>query len=585
MQKVVQYLEMYVQWLALALGLGFLGYMIWTYVYKNPASQEVQIGGQTYAVTPGNVDTLINNGPASQLEEQMSQKHDGFQIPVPPPTTLNINATTQPVEMSGLPPVDSWAYDIKASASGPKNNAMVQALPDLPPLKYVDQEPLRTVLLMNGANGQAIHQDQDSVTTFWSLPIKDLAQSFTTAFSGKLPQPQQLATFINVIVMRQEQLPNGDWTDAVQVALPPLPPGTSPQPEYPDVKDPQAAQKFTAYQTWAVPLHQWFVNAPYPPTAYARQDLTWQPLPQWIPYRAYAQAAEDAPLNSPAPQQPPPPPPRPQMGGGGFGGPFGGFAPPPGGRGGGPPPQIFAPPPVQQQQAPPPPTSQPTTPPVVVPPIPNLASIPPAGFNPTTQLAAGDMEVWFHDMTVVPGKVYRYQIKYVLLNPVYNLPARVANPALAADLGMSSPASGWSDAVTVPARTRFWCSAKPSANDPNNPRIGFVVYNWHDGQWQEKDYICSIGDEIGADEGAAGNFIAHWTVLADVRPEEGEGSRHYALIVADDGGDAQQRDVESDLKSLAYLKFKRDFDAQQAPSPQDQAQQPAAQIPMNGPPG
>ncbi|HUB25499.1 MAG TPA: hypothetical protein VL992_08705 [Tepidisphaeraceae bacterium] len=583
MQKVVQYLEMYVQWLALALGLGFLGYMAWTYVYKNPASQEVQIGPETVTVTPSNVDQLINNGPGSRLEDESHQSHAGFQIPVPPITAVNINPTTQPVELAGMSPVDAWPIDIKGNGTGPKNNALVQALPDLPALKYVDQEPLRTVLLINGSNGQTSHQDQDSVTTFWSLPIKDLAQSFTTAFGGKLPQPQQLATFINVIVMRQEQLPNGKWSDPVQVALPPLPPGTAPQPEYPSVKDPQATQKFSAYQQWAVPLHQWFVNAPYPAVAYTRQDLQWQPLAQWIPYRAYAQAAEDAPLNAPAPTPPPPPPPPRQMGGPEFGGPFGGFGGPPPGRGGGPPPQIFAPPPVQQQQAPPP-ASQPTTQPVIVPPIPQLAAVPPAGFNPTTQVAQGDMEIWFHDMTVVPGKVYRYQIRYVLLNPVYGLTARVANPALAADLGMASPFSSWSDSVIVPPRTRFWCSSKQPAGDPNNPRIAFIVYNWHDGQWQEKDYICGIGDEVGADEGAAGNFVARWTLLSDVRTE-GEGSRHYALLVSDDGGDAQQRDVDSDIKSLDYLKFKRDFDAQQALQPQDQSQQPAAQIPMNGPPG
>jgi hypothetical protein len=221
----------------------------------------------------------------------------------------------------------------------------------------------------------------------------------------------------------------------------------------------------------------------------------------------------------------------------------------------------------------------------VVPPIPQLQPCPPSAFDPATQAGQGDMGVWFHDMTVQPGKTYRYQVSYTLLNPVFGQPALTAKPELAGILGIDSPFSDFSDKVIVPLRTLFWCADKQPASGRNavEPQVKFNTFNWHDGLWQQKDYICSPGDEIGADESATGNFTSHFTVLEDLRNEAG--SRHTVLISPDDGGPAQERDVETDEKSLAYLKFKRDFDNQATQQQQDQTQQPAAQLPVNGPPG
>src|ERR1700722_19616557 len=240
MQKVVQFLEKYVQWCAVALGLAFLGYMGWAYIYKNPASQVTTIGTETVTATPGNVDRMIDDGPASKLDSAVRSQHPGFTIAVPKADGINVGPTTKPVEVASV--FDSWNFDLSTFApkNGGPGQVLVDVLPTLPALKYMDQEPLRTVLLITDANGNATHQDEDSVTTFWSLSVADLAKSFKDAFAGKLPEPQQLVQFIRAVVVRQELLPDGKWGPDEIVSPPPVPPGTSPQPEYPDLKDPKA---------------------------------------------------------------------------------------------------------------------------------------------------------------------------------------------------------------------------------------------------------------------------------------------------------------------------------------------------------
>jgi hypothetical protein len=565
MQKVVQFLEKYVQWLAIALGLAFLGFMGWSYVYKNPAAQVGQIGGQSVEVTPGDVDKKIDDETADTLERETRQQHPDFTIAVPRTDKIDIGPTTKPVEVAAF---DSWSFDLSnfAPMGGPQR-VVVVALPTLPPLAYVDQEPLRTVLLITPPNGNPIHQDEDSVTTFWSLPIADLAKAFKDSFAGRLPERLQMAQFIRATVVRQELMPDGQWGGDTVVAEAPLPPGTQPEPEYPKVTDPNAAVKFNTYLAWVNPLQTWVVNAADPPTAFPqRADLQWQPLAQWIPYRAEAQAAENTPVNQPLPPPiAPPAPPQQFQGGPGFGGPRPGGRPPGaifgGGEVGNSVQTMLQPSPQQQPAVP---ASQPTTnPTVVIPPIPQLQAVPAQGFNPTTSLAQGDMGLWFHDMNAEPGKTYRYKVRYTLYNPVFGQPNAAADPKMADNLGMDSPFSGWSDNVVVPPRVRFWCMGKqpPPVRGQIESQVGFSCYSWHDGLWQQKDYIDSAGDEIGADEGGAGNFLTHWTILEDLA---GFRAKHNVVIVPDDGGPAQLRDVDGDTKSMDYLRFKRDFDNQQS---------------------
>lgn len=209
MKKVVKILEQYVQWVAVVIGLGFLGYMGWVYVYNNPAAVQGTIHNVQTTVNPGDVDPLINDECAEPLETAM---HNNQTITFPPVAATNPPLGTSPTPLATTSAFDSFAFDVStrgaAGQAGPQ--VTVQALPTPPALKYVDQEPLRTVIQVNDPNGQPVNKDQDSVTTFWSVPVSDLAQVFKGAF-GNLPQPQQLSSFIRFDLVREEKMPDGTW--------------------------------------------------------------------------------------------------------------------------------------------------------------------------------------------------------------------------------------------------------------------------------------------------------------------------------------------------------------------------------------
>jgi hypothetical protein len=202
---------------------------------------------------------------------------------------------------------------------------------------------------------------------------------------------------------------------------------------------------------------------------------------------------------------------------------------------------------------------------VVIPPIPKLQLVPPNPFNPAT-LGGDDLELYFHDLTVEPGKTYRYKVIYTLYNPVFNQPTRVAkDQAKLADIyGIDSPASGWSEAITVDARTRFWLAAKQPGRATQD-QVSFTVFTWHGGNWQEKDYnAVAAGDEIGADEGDSGDFSTHWTLL-DLKAASGDDPQtRDVLVVPDDGGQTRERDSQSDTSSQEFKRFVTDFNAQGA---------------------
>lgn len=611
LMKLLKRLEDYVQWGILSLGVLFLAYICWTYIYLNPAAQPFP--GSAETATAGNVDKLIADGSGATLEQRIHEVHPEFQIPVHIDAAVDLSgATTRPVVAESQPVWDSWQVDLDKAI--PKLDigsfgGKVAALPALPALQYVDQEPLRTLLLVNGA-----HQDQDAVTTFWRLPVSDLAKAYRDALRA-LPQPKQTALIVRTVLIRQEQLPSGDWGNDTPIPLA-LPTTVAPPPPYP-----QAGQDASAYLAWVSdPTNQpWLVAPAFPTVAFdanSRPDLQWQDLGAWLNYRAkeqasaalpVADAAAAAPVTTPPAPTSPPAPAGPFAGGrGGFGGngsggsrqfsPGGG--PPPlgaghrhGGHGSGggaesaggaPPPAGGAEPPPEEPPQEPPPQEPPPAPanpfapaagggqtpeqlmpePAVnVPPVevPKLQAPPKGEFSPYAAVSGGDMELYFHDLTVEPGRTYRYKVQYTLLNPIYNDPNQ--DPKLASVFGIDSPESDWSSPVAVPSRTRFWCTARQPLG-LGDGEIAFSVFSWHDGMWQQKDCSASAGDEIGSSE--TGNFLTGWTLL-DVKTGRAGSVERFVLLTPDDGGAAQERSVLADAASQEYKHFMHDFNAQPKP--------------------
>jgi hypothetical protein len=619
MKKILNLLEKYVQWGTLAIGAAFLGWMIWSYIFVNPAAKSLNVGGgAAEIVTPGNVDHVIVEGPAAQLDGKIHVDNSAFQLPMPPEPKLDINnPTTQPLPAVALA-YDSWQLDLdKNGSNGPSPTAQVQGLPGIPPAHYLDNEPLRTILAVTDAAGNVTTHDQDAVTTFWSLPMADLANAYVAPFAAKLPPSQQRVYFAHADLVRQEQLADGSWGNDKIVADRIFNENSPPRPPYPAPDDPAAVAD--TYRNWLIlsPNQRSIVNADFPAvSAQNHPELQWQPLDAWVAFRAKQQAEEAAPIPSATPTTPITPNPVPlnprpivqpqpqqlqqQQQPGSFGGQHAyGLRQVTGsgmltirsgsngqwqmvGPAGGAPLQPITPvrPPSEPVFGAAPataPSAAATPAPVqfTVPTLPKLQLVPATDFTLTAIQDGGDIELYFHDLTVQDGKTYRYKVRYSLLNPVYEKPNQVSDAKLAKVLAIDSPDSEWSAAVSVPPRTKFWCSAKqPSAK---NGTVAFSVFSWHDGKWDEKDYPeVAPGDEIGD-----GNFVTHWTLLDTRSPRT---SMRLAVIVADDGGSAQQRNVQTDGTSHEFQRMMSDFQALTAG--QNGNPNPGAAAPgANAPPG
>jgi hypothetical protein len=202
--------------------------------------------------------------------------------------------------------------------------------------------------------------------------------------------------------------------------------------------------------------------------------------------------------------------------------------------------------------------------------------------------------VWLIDDTIVAGHTYRYSVQYTLLNPVFNVPQRVADPKMADQFGIDSPVSGASAPITIPLKTRFWIASgmrQPVTTIQRQQlQTNFDVYTWHDGLWHYQPFNTIPGDEIGGNLGDAGDFTSHWTYLDLIFGKSGGGLPTQGLVVADANGQIVSRDVQMDENSPEYRQFVKDFAAQpptagtpaQSPNPQPAAAASAGPQPGGG---
>jgi hypothetical protein len=624
MQKILKLLEQNVQWGTLAIGAAFLGFMIWSYVFVNPAAKSLTTGGATQIAAPGAVDRLILDGSAAQLDQKVHTDNSGFQIPMPSAPAFPVdNPTTQPlpaVEMAW----DSWPLDLsKLGASGPSQIANIQGLPVLPALSYLDNEPLRTLLAVTDAAGNATTRDQDSVTTFWSLPIANLIAAYQTPFALKLPPSQQRVYFAHADLVRQEQLPDGTWGDETVVTGRIFNEASPPRPAYPDPANPQFAATASEYHDWLIVAHNQrsIVNADFPAVsaqALTHPELQWQPLDAWVAFRAKQQAEANAPIPAPTPTTPVAPPvtrpPNPaQRNPGAVGGSFN------------PTPQVQ--PLMQQQQfqqqqnpyIPSGPTvygrggriistgngtvtlrsgnGQPqvfvpvTAPPQPITPVQPPAAQPIFGSAPTTVPAV--------NATPAAPPV---EVKVPVLPPlqlVPNVDFTLTAIQTGGDIELYFHDPTVEDGKTYRYKVRY-SLLNPVYNQPNevaNAALAKVfAIDSPDSGWSDPiavpprtKFWCSA-KQLGAKNGTVafsvfswhngkwdekdfpdvapgdeigdGDFVTHWTLLDTRTPRIG--LSRLALIVSDNGGAAQVRNTQADAASHEFQRMMLDFQAQNA---------------------
>lgn len=688
MQKVTDFLEKNVQWVAIALGGIYLIWMVYCYVL-NTSTMDVQVGGQQMA--PGKVDSYVLNNVAQPLAEKIKSARP-VPIPVPdfgdavnlkvaeppalavnwtnsqtrapliPDLTQNPNNPANPAQpgpggtaVAGVKKVEQLPQPPKptelatsmgrssvyippqmvnatflqaqqAATAAPAANGQPPQqpppAPQPPPQPQIQTGPNGQPQLV-GQNGQVIPgTDIDWVTVSYKIQMQDLANEFNRCNIPQGQQGQGNTCFLDVELLRQEQLPNGQWGN--DTVVPKL--TTTDQPSMPDEKNLPPRAVLQAYVNWATSnlaelLHpafytflqgdQWMLpsdltgmtvvadngqvetlgptsvrqgfdpnailsmtpaqrNAISPPLTAKERSLVAKAADDKRRADAQSRAKANLPSRSPRGGQGPggapavgdtarPPIPRPFNGGGDQA--AGGGAPEEGVGGANP---------TQPQQ---PPTEA-----ELLQKYQQMFPLPSQGdFDPRTmsnsQTGQQGQPVtlvgWAHDATAQPGKTYRYAVIYKIKSPVWGT-FNTTNPQnLVNTFALSSTQSDWTQPVTVPPIVRFYFVSNSAG-----PSMPVEVYRWQNGIYNKARIEVSPGDEIGKTIKNV-DYATNFTVV-DFRPEPGRDDTTVWLLNPD--GQLVRRDSKADTNSTDLNQMRKLYDQQQQQLQQQQQQN-------NGQPG
>lgn len=207
-----------------------------------------------------------------------------------------------------------------------------------------------------------------------------------------------------------------------------------------------------------------------------------------------------------------------------------------------------------------------------VPPIGNQQFVPQAGIP--------DIQGYAFDVTAKPGATYRYRIRYAIANPMFNANAPGVGPNLAQQFDIvSDDPSRWTEPVTVKSNTHVFLQNVP----PNANNVRFTLFHWQNGKWNRANQTFNPGDSIGKLDGEV-DYRSNLT-LVDVR-RDSTSDRAYAILMSDDGS-ISKRDYDSDKDSQEFkdLTLAVDGPPQQAMPPGGPGGMPGGGFPGGGFPG
>src|SRR5579872_1668653 len=202
MQKVMRFLEAKVEWLALVIAVGFLGWCAWTYLINDPVSKTLE----NTPVGPANVDAFIDSHAAQRLREKMD--------PNATPPSFQVDDFTKAIELKiGLdnvqPPqfananFDYAPYDASVTNGlSPRMGPPVVQLPTIPTAQpLLAASSLNTLAPAASGNGAspaantapAKGKDVRLVVAAFTIPWNDIFTQWNTSFGPEKPgQPFRL---------------------------------------------------------------------------------------------------------------------------------------------------------------------------------------------------------------------------------------------------------------------------------------------------------------------------------------------------------------------------------------------------------
>jgi hypothetical protein len=642
MKKYLPLLEKNVQWVAIAIGVGFLLYMVYANVIAPP--MHVNVNGEQ--LTPARVETYITEQAVNELEQKV--KEDPRRVPPELNTKPKFVDVFPPVQQ--VPAIASSAFPNLAVAiedktikeqnpNNPQNQGqpnvagqVVAALPAAPaPINLRIEARRASVNLAPPANpnnpAAAPPQqlaDIDYVSVAFDIPIKDIAGEFR-----KTKIPAALTTsFLEVQLIRQEKDDQGNWGgEKVVEKL-----KNSDQPAAPDPKNRNAIQGYIAWAEQNQPSvlqpkfyeivkgDQWVLPGTQPVNVNTSTGQ-WAPRPAnegdirpgfdpAIPppdmTRAEKQAKykfdvekrrrEQAEKNRNKPQ------PTPGGGRGGMpGGPGGGRGGMPGGGGmeGG-----------FDNTAPAPGSLGIVTFQVGAagegypggrPPMPGMPGMPgayPGEFDPGMMPQQGGVQ-----QGPVPCPTSSFDPRVLTIDPVtgwghddtvrpgktyrYKVRYTVKNPVYGAK-GIANPPA-LADGFNIASADSAWTDEVSIGERAyyyvvrtivSNGSAEFEVYTFGQGKWNVSKFIAFAGDAIGGKKDEV-DYSTGYTVV-DVRSERND----QVVVLADAEGNLKRRSLRTDSSDQQRDKLKQQIAAATAPPPGTETGYPGGAPGMPGyPPG
>ncbi len=162
--------------------------------------------------------------------------------------------------------------------------------------------------------------------------------------------------------------------------------------------------------------------------------------------------------------------------------------------------------------------------------------------------------VWINDITVEPGKTYRYRVRPVLLNSYAGAPIDMKNAEDGGKILVRGEWSAWSSDIQVqPATQMFFRSA-----DAGQRTATVEMFRWVTGEWKRASGPFGIGSRITLDR--SGDVFRYDGIVSDLefeRPfsvrEEGARTVSYretqtpVLTLVSSAGTVEERLAEQDM--------------------------------------
>ncbi len=164
-------------------------------------------------------------------------------------------------------------------------------------------------------------------------------------------------------------------------------------------------------------------------------------------------------------------------------------------------------------------------------------------------------EIWVHDDSVLEGHTYRYRVRVVVYNPMFNTVRLTADPKMAEIFTLPQDAntgwSQWTPPIAVKSHTHFFVGPK-TPFPPTKKAIDVTLFQWQGGKMARSILNLNPGDPIGA---------TPWTVV-DIKTDGAD----FLVTFIDDGGRAVTRSWRTDSRSPDLLNLNQQVAPPAAPA-------------------